>query len=72
MGTRARPGRAPVTGDVRGVAGKEDGGWVFKSGFLSGQGESEERVDLIEEREALKNTSCLRGDRLENLKRDGD
>lgn len=30
MGTRARPGRAPVTGDVRGAAGKEDRGRAFK------------------------------------------
>lgn len=40
-------------------------------GFLSGHGESEERMDWMEEREALENISCLRGDRLENLKQWG-
>lgn len=53
-------GRAPVTGDVRGVAGKEDRGRAFKlQGFLSGHGESEERMDLVEERVTVKNTSCF-------------
>lgn len=75
-GEERGPGRAPVVGDVRVVAGKEDRGLGFSS-FLSWQGECEERMDLTEKREAVRNIGWLRGDRVEGFEgvgsgRDGD